>query len=267
MPPVPDLAIDLRPDVRFRRLARCGPACPPLSTVRSRPAVPGESSDAATDPPDVTAVDDGSSGRTATLALENTTDGPSTASVRATSAGDLVLDADYRVPATSRLDVRVPRRARYRVTVAVGGWPAASVARLAVDVADSEGPQFRCRGVYRDLVVESRDTSPRTVAVDVRAGGDVALRRRFELAAGASRRVPRGVPPGGRYDVVVETDEERHEADAWEVCPPLGPVRVIAVAGDGVRVSVRERRERATRFRSGTERVSADSVPGTRDPE
>jgi hypothetical protein len=240
-PPVANLAIDLRPGVRFRRHASCPPDCASLSTLRTRSAVGRATGDGEGDD----TGGGGSSDGVATVVLDNGTDRERVATVRAVGRGETLLDGDFRVPRRARLDVRLRRWVSYRITVEVDGWPAVtrwstgSMPRLVVDVGDDDGPTFRCRDVLRDLVVENRDRRRRVVSVRVLAGAEVALERRFELAPDGRETLPSAVPPGSSYEVLVESSEGFRERYAWAVCPPVGPIRVVAVEGGEIRVAVR----------------------------
>jgi hypothetical protein len=229
--PLPDLAVDLRAGVAVRRLGQCTPACPPLSTVRTG-SPPGEDA--------------------RTVVVDNGGDRERVASVRVDDGGDgdRLLDADYRVPARSRLRVPVARRPRYRATVATDGgvatreWAAAAVPRLTVDVAPST-PAVRCRDLVRDLVVANPTDASRQATVAVTAGDDTTLARvDADVDAGASRTVRGAIPPAGGYTIAVETADGLREEYVWTVCPPVGPVEVV-LAPDDVRVSVRAPRPAA----------------------
>jgi len=112
-------------------------------------------------------------------------------------------------------------------------------------------------------------TRDRYATVVVRDGDREIATHSTELPPGSTGTVPALVAVAGRYRVPATS--------RLDVRVPRRARYRVTVAGDGVRVSVRERRERATRSRSGTGRatrsrsgtgrVSADSVPGTRDPE
>lgn len=248
----PDLAVDVRPAVQFRRLARCRPDCSPLAIVRTAPGGGRVDGGEASGPDgagvggaaDATQTPDRPSLRNV-LVLDNGGASDRTIAVDLRDGGESVLAGDYRVPGGGRLDLSVPARVQYTLDVAADGrrttydWSAATIDRLVVDLA-TPAPTVRCRDLVRDLIVRNDDDRSTRVAVRIESGGDraAAVGRTVELSPGGARQFTAAVPSAASYDVLVETDRGLREEYAWPICPPVGPI-TVAVGATDIAVSVR----------------------------
>jgi hypothetical protein len=233
-----DLWIQLTPEIGFRRLARCTPDCPPVSTggaVRAPLYVP-------TDVSAPEALD-----RPAAVALDNDADEPRRVRFRLWGGDALQFEYGYVVPPDVRAVVPIqPARFRYRAVVrtddgeATHDWLPGARGTLYAVVGGE--PRFRCGFTNHDLSVRNETDDDRAVTLRIGTGDESLFSGTFELAAGEDETIPAAVDPAGVFRFRVETDDGRSKVTDWGTCASNG-LLIVSVREQGILLSVQPRPE------------------------
>jgi hypothetical protein len=229
-----DLWVELTPEIGIRRLVRCTPDCPGVSTG-------GEVRPSLTVPDDPSAPE--TLERGPALALDNGTGQTRTARVRLWDGQLLQFEYGYTLQSGVRAVVPIqPSRPQYRVEVRSGGieatheWVPGVRGTLYAELG--EEPRFRCGFTAHDVSVRNETGDGRKLTLRVATADETLFEESFELEPGAVETVPDAVDPAGRFRFHVETDDGRSKTVDWRHCASNG-VLIVSVRDQGILVSVR----------------------------